>query len=192
MTTPKFASLHGGLLARKGEASPAIPPSMARASYTDAAPQPQHPLREAAPHLHAAPPPHTSVPATPANGAEGPRKNRFISEVKSAPSRAKPATKFQPLAGKPKTEAKAASATGNCGADCASRSKDSNKKYRISLRLNAEQRRRLRTAAAQLEVSNQQLVAKALDAYLDQLGLGDLNGCACLARRAAGQGNAKA
>jgi len=49
----KYASLHAGLLARKGEASPAIPSPLGQVSYTDL-PQrrdidparPEHPARE--------------------------------------------------------------------------------------------------------------------------------------------------
>lgn len=53
-----------------------------------------------------------------------------------------------------------------------------------SVRLTAEQRRRLRAAAAALGLSHQDLLARSLDRYLDELSRGDLRGCACVRRRA--------
>ena len=57
------------------------------------------------------------------------------------------------------------------------------RKYQISLRIDAELRRRLRTAAAQSGISNQRLLRDALNAYLDKLGATRMQHCACLNRR---------
>jgi hypothetical protein len=50
----------------------------------------------------------------------------------------------------------------------------------VSLRLNGEQMRRLKTAAAQLHVSQQRILADGLEHYLDKLAVEDLSGCRCL------------
>jgi predicted transcriptional regulator len=50
----------------------------------------------------------------------------------------------------------------------------------VSVRLSPDQMRRLKTAAAQLHLSRQKIVADGLDVYLDKLAAEDLAGCRCL------------
>ena len=50
----------------------------------------------------------------------------------------------------------------------------------VSVRLSPEQMRRLKTAAAQLHLSQQKIMANGLDVYLDKLSAEDLAGCRCL------------
>jgi hypothetical protein len=118
--TAQYASLHAGLLARKGEAEPAVP----AATRT---------------------PPHPS-PAIPITRA-------------STPDSCRPAQETSPvrvaLPGRHKT----------------------------SLRLNGEQKRRLKMASAQMARSQQNLMSAALDAYLDQLCATEMSHCACLRKR---------
>jgi hypothetical protein len=50
----------------------------------------------------------------------------------------------------------------------------------VSVRLNPDQLRRLKTAAAQLHLSQQRLLADGLELYLDKLAVEELAGCRCL------------
>lgn len=52
-----------------------------------------------------------------------------------------------------------------------------------SVRLTPAEKRRLRAAAAALDLSHQQLIARALSDYLDRLSQAELAHCACLKRR---------
>lgn len=52
-----------------------------------------------------------------------------------------------------------------------------------SVRLTPAEKRRLRAAAAALDLSHQQLIARALNEYLDRLSQAELAHCACLKRR---------
>lgn len=52
-----------------------------------------------------------------------------------------------------------------------------------SVRLTPAEKRRLRAAAAALDLSHQQLIAHALNDYLDRLSQAELAHCACLKRR---------
>jgi predicted transcriptional regulator len=51
------------------------------------------------------------------------------------------------------------------------------------VRLNDEQRRRVRLAAVQLERSQQSLISEAIDEFLDQLCERELPHCHCLKKR---------
>jgi hypothetical protein len=134
----KFASLHGGLLARKGQATPAlvplpIVPGSSPFEYVDG-PEPGccRPL-----------PGHREQ----ASAADGRH-----SVASSAPQ----------LEHELHLELGAEHRT------------------HVSVRLNPEQLRRLKTAAAQLHLSQQKIVAEGLDRYLDKLAAEDLAGCRCL------------
>lgn len=126
----RFASLHSGLLARKGEALPAGPNRLAAAYY---APE-DSPLAQSEP-----------APAEPPS-PEAKAKARKHQKPRRKPSR---------TPGRRKT----------------------------TLRLSNEQHRRLRIAAAQLDMSQQAIMVEALDAYLDKLAKGRFPGCGCLEKR---------
>lgn len=55
-----------------------------------------------------------------------------------------------------------------------------------SVRLTPAEKRRLRAAAAALDLSHQQLIARALNDYLDRVSQSELAHCACLKRRPGG------
>lgn len=147
--TARYASLHAGMLARKGQASPAVPSPMSSVSYVDAPPntgrrdagraatEPDRPQKTAL----APPPPATAVePDEPA---------------RQAPAASPPAKRRSRLTPRVKT----------------------------TVRLTMEQRRRLQTAAAQMNTSQQALFSQALDLFLDTLCEGEMKDCACLAKR---------
>jgi len=142
--TAKFASLHSGLLARKGQATPAmlplpVVPEPAHLSYVDA----PAPARD------------ESCCGAAASGTE---------KQSAAPA-------LYSVRGASLHRAADHEAHYEIGAD---------HRTHVSVRLNAEQLRRLKTAAAQLHVSQQKIVADGLERYLDKLAVEDLAGCRCL------------
>ena len=145
MSLAKFASLHGGLLARKGLATPAtlplpVMPQQPRPRYKDAPPAD---LDEAC-----------------CGGASGGDVMRAPAEFTlhavrdMNPHRAVDIDTPQEIGVELRTH--------------------------VSVRLNSEQMRRLKTAAAQLRLSKQKIIADGLDVYLDKLAVEDLAGCRCL------------
>lgn len=145
MSLAKFASVHGGLLARKGLATPAslplpVMPQQARPRYKDS------------------PPP---VPEeTCCGGFSGGDVEKVPAVVTLHPVRAA----NPPRAADYETQ-------HEINADL---------RTHVSVRLSPEQMRRLKTAAAQLHLSRQKIVADGLDVYLDKLAAEDLAGCRCL------------
>jgi hypothetical protein len=136
----KFASLHSGLLARKGQATPAmvplpVVPERGSFSYTDA-----------------------PAPA---------RDETCCRAVESQPAGAHAdsgAGLHRPM-----------EVHHDVGVD---------HRTHVSVRLSPEQLRRLKTAAAQLHVSQQKLMADGLEFILDKLAGEDLAGCRCLRAKA--------
>ena len=137
----KFASLHSGLLARKGQATPAMVP----------------------------------LPVVPQAGS-------FSYVDAPAPARAESCCGAGGAAEKQSANALAAGGTNSNRAleHGAHRDIGADHRTHVSVRLNSEQLRRLKTAAAQLHVSQQKLMADGLELYLDKLAVEDLAGCRCL------------
>lgn len=172
----RYASLHAGLLARKGEASPALPSAFAGASYVDApAPEPRDPGER-----------------RDATGADLPARALLLRKAPAidaagaparAPAQATPSA--QPL---PADTATDTAARGCCeGAEVtwpADPHAGIDRLHRVEARLTAEQKRRLLTVAVQSGHSQQRILSDALDAWLDALCTGDMQGCACLKTRA--------
>lgn len=148
----KLATLHAGLIARKGEARPAI--AHAAFSYVDAprpAPQPVRQdggIEEHGPSM--APQPAADVPVTPAP---------------------------KPVSAAPRPPARVRAAPPQKSED-----NDHSKPFRLTFRMSADQRRRLRIAAAKEEKSLQEVLSDALDNHLDTLCACALRECSCLAR----------
>ena len=163
----QYASLHAGLLARKGEASPAIPSPLGPVSYTDL------------PQRRDVDPPHPENQPREAHRPDAPlfaRKRAGIPETGSA----KPG---QQASETPAT----ASPPGGCCSGAATRSPppplpgpDAPLDHRAAVRLTAEQKRRLGTVSVQMNWSQQRILAIALDAWLDQLCMTEMRNCACL------------
>ena len=172
----RYASLHAGLLARKGEASPAQPSAFAGASYVDApAPEPQDPGER-----------------RDATGADLPartvllRKPPAIDAV-SAPARepAREPAQATPAAQPILEDAAASGCCQGVGVTWpADPHADIDRLHRVEARLTAEQKRRLLTVAVQSGHNQQRILSDALDAWLDALSAGDMQGCACLKARA--------
>lgn len=175
----RYASLHSGLLARKGEASPAQPSAFADASYVDApAPEQRGPgeRRDA-----------TGVDL-PARAALLLRKAPAVdaaSPPAREPAQAAPAAPAAPAAQPLPADADAGGCCQGAGVTWpADPHADIDRLHRVEARLTAEQKRRLLTVAVQSGHSQQRILSDALDAWLDTLSAGDMQGCACLKARA--------
>lgn len=155
----KLASLHAGLIARKGEATPAV--AHPAFSYVDAPRPAPQPVRHDGNgngngierHSFATPgaPPAGDVPQL-----RAPEPVRAAPSAPERPVRAAPVRRH---------------VAGN-----------EPRPFRLTLRLTADQRRRLRIAAAKEEMSLQEVLSDALDSHLDTLCACDLRECSCLAR----------
>lgn len=165
MSNSKFAAIHGGLLARKGQASPAMP-----LTQIDVAARDILPLAESSPadeqwqNIRS----RLDLPSAP--------KGEGRAEPTVGPDVAQPtkSANFQPPKITPVMEA--GTAVSCAPAPAVARTPN----YRVTLRITAGQRRRLRIIAAQLEKPNQQIMSDALDMYLDHLRENEMKGCACL------------
>lgn len=169
----KYASLHAGLLARKGEASPAIPSSFAGASYVDA-PSPEP----------------TSAPVRPATAQPDadPRRSLLQRRDIQAPETPQPLLARKPVPPvepvsppEPDLEAR-----GCCGAQLELPDDPHagiDRVARAQFRLTPEQKRRLRTVAVQMNWPQQRILSDALDDWLDRLCEGEMSNCACLRAR---------
>jgi hypothetical protein len=145
MSLAKFASLHGGLLARKGLATPAtlplpVMPQQTRPRYKDA--------------------PSPAFDETCCGGASG-------GDAEKVPA----AVTLRAVRDTNSPRAADYEAQQEINADL---------RTHVSVRLSPDQMRRLKTAAAQLHLSRQKIVADGLDVYLDKLAAEDLAGCRCL------------
>ncbi|CTQ52377.1 hypothetical protein LP7551_00894 [Roseibium album] len=168
----RYANLHAGLLARKGEASPALPSAFAGASYVDApAPEPRGPSER-----------------RDATGADLPARAVLLRKAPAIDAARAPAR--EPAQATPAAEPLPADAAAR---DCcqgagvtwpADPHADIDRLHRVEARLTAEQKRRLLTVAVQSGHSQQRILSDALDARLDALCAGDMQGCACLKARA--------
>jgi hypothetical protein len=145
MSFAKFASLHGGLLARKGLATPATLPLPV---------MPQQPR----PRYKDAPPP--AVDETCCGGALGGDAEKVSAVVTLRAVRSTNPPRVLDH-----------DAQQEINADL---------RTHVSVRLSPDQMRRLKTAAAQLHLSRQKIVADGLDVYLDKLAVEELAGCHCL------------
>jgi hypothetical protein len=153
MTTSKFATIHGGLLARKGEAAPAVRHDQAHVSYRDQPPS--------APDARLAPP--TEV-----------RPSLPLLDVTfgdmQVPEAGMPASCPEPHVRPGLRQA--------CGRETPVRKGDG-PAGRVSMRLTERQKRMVTIATAVLGRSQQKLLSDALDAHLAHLGAGELQSCAC-------------
>jgi len=152
MSTAGFASLHGGLLARKGAAAPSAgKPTLVHGGAGDAySAQRRDVAQDGGP------------PARSAFGTRGDARSR-----RDALEEAMSNEFARPRAAGEGDAARAARAT---------------------LRLTREQLRRLRLAAALMDVSQQELLAEALDDKLAALARGPLRDCRCFRPGAAARG----
>lgn len=161
--TSKLASLHAGLVARKGEAAPAV--SHTAFSYTDS-------RREVA--LEAVARPERDEGNDRARAAvERPLRTE---ETPAGPYRAAPRAPAQSQVRTLERTASVAEPRSEV-----ERGKEHGP-YRLTFRMTPDQRRRLRIAAAQNEQSLQQLLSEALDNHLDGLCACSLSTCTCLSR----------
>jgi hypothetical protein len=163
--TAKFASLHAGLLARKGQASPVfVNPAV---TYIDD----PRPMMDAdddddAQRRDVASADGLPLMAEKVGGDE-------VSNGQLTPM----LNGGRPMAVRPPRRPRL------------STDEDTHGPYRFSFRMPSDQHRRLRVAAAQKNVSLQQALSDALDNYLDGLCACSLKDCTCLAARDDAQKN---
>lgn len=167
--TSKLASLHAGLVARKGEAMPALTNPLF--SYVDTprpAAIPSARLRQPAP--------------SPEYGNEGAAERRVWPQVARQAAanevvRPTPAREIEPaMVAKPPEVKFSPPKPEHESVDS-----DHLHRHRFTFRMTQSQRRRLRLAAAVQDQSLQQLLSAALDNHLEGLCACSLKSCACLA-----------
>lgn len=171
-----FASLHSGLLARKGHASPAFQSAAALAANNayDAPPSPASNVTR--PEFERRDIPQNTVDRTPiARPLKGLTPSRTPSNEET----------HEPADG---------DGDAKCILDCKTELEEAptpveetgkaKTRYKISARINSEQRRRLRILAALFDWPNQKILSDALDSYLDSLYEQESIGCSCLKKRA--------
>jgi len=151
----KLASLHAGLIARKGEARPAI--AHPAFSYVDAPRPAPQPLRQDGDGMQRRS--FARAVALPSGDVPEPLAPE---PVRAAPRTPEPVLRAAPRR-KPVDD-------------------DHARHFRLTFRMTSEQRRRLRIAAAKGEKSLQELLSEALDSHLDSLCACELRECTCLAR----------
>lgn len=170
--TSKFASLHSGLLARKGEALPAGPTRLAAAYY---APEDRPPGEgETRPDIAPVEPPPPPPAVTPA----------AVTPAAVPPAAVTPAAVTASARKQGVSRGLGKSVTGKVAGKTTGRQI----RRKTTLRLSADQHRRLRIAAAQLDCSQQALMVDALEAYLEQIAAGCFPDCGCLRPAIEGDG----
>jgi len=157
MSKAKVAVLHGGLLARKGEARP-----MATFGEPTGA--------------HFAPPVRQAAPDRP--------EPQISDTVRTVPDD-KPEARQEPVvtgwqAKEPCADmAKCSNREPNLDIKALDKSKQG-PRIEVHARIDSASHRRLKIAAARLGRSQQQIVAEALDAYLEHIEVETLNACSCM------------
>ncbi|MGE0409516.1 MAG: hypothetical protein AB7P23_09685 [Amphiplicatus sp.] len=177
----RFASLTAGLLARKGEAEPAIDAfKHARVDPTSArqmAPGARHVIdRQPAGEGHAG----EIEPI--ADAGEAREEWRRIRPAKTAASAARPLPEDAPRM-PPKM---APGPADEDFADNCPRRKiaASAKRAAVTFRMSVHDFLRLKLASAELETPSQEIIIDAVEAYLDEKGVERLDECVCLAKTA--------
>ena len=175
MSSSKFAAIHGGLLVRKGDAAPAIRPTVSEVSYVDAerrhaglpsvdgdapAVQPGQSLREGG---------RPSVTDL-GRGREPVSQRRPAEKMCATPASDKsPCIRPVPSAKRPRP----------------ARGKEQTARSKATVRLTEQQKHVMKLAAAALGRSQQQLISDAIDSYLTGLGGGEMSTCACFKQQLA-------
>ncbi len=175
MSSSKFAAIHGGLLVRKGDAAPAIRPTVSDVSYVDAE------RRDAAT-------PAVSRPRSDAlsGNAAGETMRSSITargRGRDPVSQVRPAEK---VCAKPVPNGKACvRPVPSLKRPRAAGGKDRPAKSKATVRLTEQQKQVMKLAAAALGRSQQQLISDAIDSYLAGLGGGEMSSCACFKQQLA-------
>lgn len=159
MAQTKFASLHGRLLARKGTATPAVRTTADPLSHALRIDPMEGSIRHETCNAQAV----ALVDGSPAPHDQRTGKaDLSAAHLAATPKPCAHVAGARPPGGKHGIMARAPG------------------RYQVTAKLNAEQKRRLITASAQLGTTPAQLTGTALDHYLDYLAVHDLNGCACM------------
>jgi len=192
-----YASLSAGLLARKGEATPAME-SFGR--------QPQPKVRRSEPvepvdmltPVGEKPPAEPAKPRAPLfdrlrRAGRGPQEPEAAQRAEPAPPADAVAAPVQPTPD-PQATPQPDAAPG-CGAACEAADeaeRPGGPRAAVTVRLQTSAFLRLKLASAQHRRTSQDLLAAALDEYLDRLGVQAAKNCACLRRAAEAEAAARA
>lgn len=172
--TSKLASLHSGLVARKGEAMPAVSHPMF--SYVDT---PRPVAREVPAETRRAWPPAVqldspeSVAAPSASSVTHSESPAPVATSESPP----PTVQTRPVPSVARAESRHVSTRSEGDENDVQNSP----RHRFTFRLTHDQHHRLRLAAAIRDQSLQHLLSEALDNHLEGLCACSLKDCACLA-----------
>lgn len=177
MSSSRFATIHGGLLARKGEAAPAVRHPGHQVSYGDHPPLPVSGGDRAAPSRAAVQ--NGRAPDLPSRPATAPVATAAV------------ATRPAPCVGKATDDAAGATVRPPARAASSEEGWGRLPRARVSMRLTERQRRLIRIATAVLGRSQQSILSDALDGHLERLGATELKSCTCFARHAAGDRDPK-
>lgn len=204
MAKSKFAQLHSGLLARKGEASPAATHPLAEVSFTDRAPayhdilqrhekSDGYSLKGAVeneskrPNVYLPPSVRAAASRLQQNGGTS-----TVTPVKEAPTPV-PTPPAQPTKNRVESEMQKMGMV--CSSDCeendkpdiqksaADRRRGSSRHYKVAVQINAKQRQLIRTVAAVTNSSQQSIMRSALNDYLKKLQPREMKECRCFKKR---------
>lgn len=191
--TSKLASLHAGLIARKGEAMPAL--SNPGFSYVDTA-RPAPVLTQVSAQTQAQVPAPTPAAAPIRDDSNDTKPTGLTPDARQAPPppvTAKPIVRQSPPLNREKSTRPSLEAATTLRAQREPVRKTEEDKrlqpHKLTFRMTQDQRRRLRIAAAQRDKSLQQILSDALDNHLDGLCACSPEGCTCLARNETRQVN---
>lgn len=163
-----FASLTAGLLARKGEAEPALEPfaqaRVAPGSARQMTPGARHQIDKPARGDDAPKPEGEEKPAAPA----------IVTANDDAPRMPEPHEKRKP----PRAS------EGDARPPDCPRKAASPKKAAVTFRMTTHDFLRLKLAGAELEMSGQDIIIAAIEAFLDEKGVERLDECLCLQKAA--------
>ncbi|MEL7028842.1 MAG: hypothetical protein AAGL49_06400 [Pseudomonadota bacterium] len=191
-----YASLSAGLLARKGEATPAME-SFGRHPAPKTSPAAVKPVQSGESGADAPSPSPKSVlaaakPALFERIRRATKPDRADADASSPP----PPPSAEPAPPAVKEELQAAQVDGLCAPECAApddgAGRPSGPRAAVTVRLQTSAFLRLKLASAQKQRTSQDLISAALDEYLDRLGVETSKNCACLRRAAEAEAAARA
>ncbi|MGD2131194.1 MAG: hypothetical protein PVI23_00265 [Maricaulaceae bacterium] len=182
MSQSPFASLHAGLLARKGAARPSVEPQSFPMPRAETRPEPR--VRELSPReTPAGPASSGAVPATRA-GRIDPGPSGWSSRAAAEP-RTTPAHETTPPHSEEAPLDRDARPQSDADPQSDSQSEHEARQqraYKTSVRLTRNQARALKLAAIILDRPQRELLATGLERQLEALACSDLHHCACFRR----------
>lgn len=195
MYRSKYAPLHGGLLARKGEAIPAVALPMINIAYRDLPPPkpPAEPLDE---EFYDEVTEADTLEDDTLLEADTLEDGTLLEADTLEPSQPlwdpnRHNMEFEdPVTAKNEAPLEVIERDGYCGSediDCTDYAPDTphslTTQYKISVHLSGKQRQLLRIVSAVMNIPQQQILSEAINDYLGALRPREMSGCACFNKR---------